>query len=130
MSETHWGGENSDLQVLWEDGDRVFCRTWRDGADGERQPFMAVLSAGKHPTPGSINRLAHEYELKEYLDSAWAVRPLEFVRVPDRTMLVLDASVGEPLSRLIGPTMDVERFLRLAATLSAALGHLHERGIV
>jgi serine/threonine protein kinase len=121
---------DSSLQVLWEDGERVFCKGWRDTADGDRNAVLAVLPAEEHPTPGSLNRLTHEYGLKDDLDGAWAVRPLELVRERGRTMLVLEDTGGEPLNRLIGAPMEVGRFLRLAVAISAALGGLHERGLV
>jgi hypothetical protein len=37
--------------VLWKDGKRVFCRTWREDACGRRQEFIAVPSAGEQLTP-------------------------------------------------------------------------------
>jgi PAS domain S-box-containing protein len=132
MNLSSWfdAGGNSGLQVLWEDGDRVLCRGWRNGVDGERNAVLAVFPAAEHPTPGSLSRLAHEYGLKDDLDGAWAVRPLALVREGGRTMLVLDDPGGEPLDRLLGPQMGIERFLRLAVALSAALGRLHQRGLV
>src|ERR1700738_2549781 len=119
---------DSSLQVLWEDGERVFCRGWRDGVDGDRNALLAVLLAAEHPTPGSLNRLTHEYGLKGDLDDAWAVAPRELIRARGRPMLVLTDPGGEPLHRLLGPPMELERFLRLAIALSAALGALHQRG--
>jgi len=119
--------------VLWDDGERVFCRTWRngaDGADGDRHAVLLVLPAAEHPTPGSLNRLTHEYGLKEHLDSVWAVRPMELLRELGQTTLVLDSPGGEPLERLIGLPMEIGRFLRLAVALSVALGRLHERGLI
>jgi hypothetical protein len=59
-------------QVLWQDGECVFCRTWRIGAGGERQEFIIVRSAVEHPTPGTIARLTHEYELRNHLERASA----------------------------------------------------------
>jgi hypothetical protein len=67
--------EDGALQVLWEDGDRVFCRTWREGAEGRRQEFIAATCAGEQPNSGSIHRLTHECGLKDHLDAAWALRP-------------------------------------------------------
>ena len=100
-------GENRALDVLWEDAERVFCRLRRDDAEGHRYAFMPVLPDGGHPTLESINRLAHEYKLRDYLDGAWAVQPVEFVREPGQTMLVVDYAGGEPLDRLIGQPMEM-----------------------
>jgi hypothetical protein len=36
-------------QVLWEDGERVFCRGWRLGDDGKRSAVLVVLPAVEHP---------------------------------------------------------------------------------
>ena len=123
-------GENRALDVLWEDAERVFCRLRRDDAEGHRYAFMPVLPDGGHPTLESINRLAHEYKLRDYLDGAWAVQPVEFVREPGRTMLVVAYAGGEPLNRLIGQPMEIRLFLRVAVALSAALGRLHGCGLI
>src|SRR6185295_5762298 len=69
-------------------------------------------------------------ELKEHLDAAWALRPMELVRERGRTMLVVEYSGGEPLDRLIREPMEIGRFLPLAVALSAALGRLHGRGLI
>src|SRR5438105_4360412 len=110
-------GESS-LSVLREDGERILCRKCRNG---DRNTVLAVLPATEHPTPGSLDRLTHEYELREVLDGAWAARPLELEREGGRTMLVLEDPGGEPLDRLLGAPMEIGRFLRLAVALSAAL---------
>jgi hypothetical protein len=68
-------GGNASLQVLWEDGELVFCRRRGIGANGDRKSVLAALPALEHPTPDSLNRLAHEYGLKDVLDGAWAVQP-------------------------------------------------------
>src|SRR5258708_27811597 len=103
-----------NLQVLWEDGERIFCRGASHANNGDRSAVLAVFPAGEHPTPATHNRLAHEYELQDELDGAWAVRPLELVSESGRSMLVLEDPGGEPLDRLLGAPMEVERFLRLA----------------
>ena len=72
-----------------------------------RHAFIPVLSSAEHPTLESINRLTHEYELKDYLDCAWALRPVELVRDPGRTMLVVEYAGGEPLDRLTGQPMEI-----------------------
>ena len=45
-------------------------------------------------------------------------------------MLVLEDAGGEPLDRLIGAPMETGRFLRLAIGIAAALGKVHQRGLV
>ena len=61
----------------------------------------------------SPHHFSHECELKEELDRAWALRPLELVREANRTVLVLEDAGGEPLEMLLGVPMDIGRFLRL-----------------
>src|SRR5262249_44715897 len=117
-------------QVLWEDGERRYCRISRQGTDGTRRDCIAVLPATEHQTPGNIDRLAHEYALRDHLDAAWALRPLELVHERGRTLLVLDHHDGTPLDRLIGRPMEIGRLLGLAVALSVAIGRLHERGLV
>src|SRR5262245_29289605 len=97
---------NGTCQVVWRDAERVFCRGWRLDADGRRNAVLAVLPAAEHPAPSSLDRLAHEFGLKDELDGAWTVRPLELVREHGRAMLVLEDSGGEPLARLLGRPME------------------------
>ena len=80
--------------------------------------------------PAILDRLAHEYSLKDELDGAWAVRPLELVRDRGQTILVLEDPGGELLSGLLGAPMEVGRFLRLAVGVAAALGKAHQRGLI
>ena len=84
----------------------------------------------EHPSPESINRLTHEYGLKDYIDGAWAVRPLELIRECGRTMLLVEYPGGERLDRLIGRPWRLDYFLQLAVALSAALRRLHGRGLI
>jgi serine/threonine protein kinase len=91
---------------------------------------LIVLPAAERHSPVSLARLAHHYELRDELDGGWAARPLELVREQGRTMLVLEDPGGEPLARLLGAPMELGRFLRLAIGVAAALGKLHQRGLV
>ncbi|MEA2779013.1 MAG: hypothetical protein QOK29_557, partial [Rhodospirillaceae bacterium] len=118
------------FQILWEDGERVLCRAWRLGADGNRTAVLAMLPAGEHPPPASLDRIAHEYGLKDELDGAWAVRPLELVRDGVRTMLVLEDPGGELLEGLLGAPMAVGLFLRLSLGVAEAVARLHQRGLI
>src|SRR6266851_5569892 len=131
MKPSSWfgAGGDSSLKVLWEDGERVFCRR-ESRVDGYRAAVLVVLPAAEHPTPATLDRLAREHGLKDELGGAWAVRPLELVRERGRIMLVLEDTRGEPLDRLLGMPMEVRSFLRLAIAVAAALTQVHRRGLV
>ena len=118
------------LQVLSEDGGLVFRRGWREGAGGGRKGVLVVLPASEQPAPATVDRLAHEYSFKDELDGTWAVRPLELVRDRGQTILVLEDPGGELLGGLLGAPMEVGRFLRLAVGVAAALGKVHQRGLI
>jgi PAS domain S-box-containing protein len=132
MNRSSWFdvGGYSGLRVLWEDGDRVFCRGWRDGADDARNTVLVVLPAAEHPTSDSLNRLTHEYGLKDDLDDAWAARPVALTHYNDRMTLVLNDPGGAPVDRLLGQPLDVSHFLRIAIPLAGALRQVHERGLI
>src|SRR5215472_3094017 len=121
---------DGDSQILWKDAERVFRRGWRLDDDGKPRAVLFVLPAADHPSRSGLDRLTHEYELKDELDSSWAARPLALMRDAGRTVLVLDDLGGEPLDRLLGGPMEVGRLLRLAIAVTSALGKLHQRGLV
>jgi PAS domain S-box-containing protein len=119
-----------DLTVLWEHDECVFCTARPEANGGERTAVLAVTPASANPSQSCLDRLANEYGLKEELASTWALRPLELVHEHDRTILLLENPGGEPLDRLLGAPMELERFLRFAIGIATALGKLHQRGLV
>src|SRR5580700_1809952 len=84
----------------------------------------------EYPTPESLKRLEHAYSLREELDPRWAARPIAMARHWDRIVLVLEDPGGVPLDRLLGQPLNVAFSLRLAISLSAAIGHLHQRAVI
>ena len=117
-------------QVLWEDDERVVRRGWRADGEGKRCAALFVVPAAEHPSRPILDHLRHEFELKDELDGAWAVRPLQLVREAGRTVLVLEDPGGDPLDRLLVAPMELGGFLRVAIGIAGALGKLHERGLV
>src|SRR6202035_4470435 len=92
---------------------------------------VLVLSpAVQRSTPESLKRLEHEYSLRQELDPSWATRPIAIACHWDRTVLVSADPGGVPLDQLLGQPVDVAFSLRLAISLSRAIGHLHQRGII
>jgi len=121
---------DSHFQVLWEDGERALCRTGWPMADGGRSAVLIAQSTAEHPTSASLERLAHEYRLRDQLDSAWAARPLELVREDGRTLLLLEDPGGEPLAGLLTAPFEAGRFLRLAISIVTALRKVHRLGLI
>jgi hypothetical protein len=107
--------------MLWQDGERVLSRVWRTDAEGGPDVVLTVTFATDQPTLASLERLAHEYSLRNELDAAWAVRPLELKHDGGRPLLVLEDPGGEPLERVLGRPLEIGPFLRLAIAISAAL---------
>jgi hypothetical protein len=118
----------SSLAVLWEDGERILCRGWRDDGNAGRTSVLAVLSASEHPTPRLVNRLIHEHGLKEELDGRAAARPLALVREHGRTVVLLEDPGGEPLARLLGLPMEIGKFLRIGRACPIASRRSHPQG--
>src|SRR4051794_937232 len=117
----------SDLETLWEDEEFVLSRGVREG---EPSPLLVMAPASALPSPGSLARLEHAHALRDELDPAWAARPLRLVRHRGRATLFLEDPGGEPLARLLGQPWEIASFLRVAIGLAAALGRLHERGLI
>src|ERR1700726_383076 len=116
------------FETLREDEEFAFCRGRKD--DGELPTVLLVAPVSEHPVPAILERLEHEYSLGDQLDSDWAARPLTLVRREGRPMLILEDPGGEPLDRLLGQPMELSRFLRFAVGLAAALGDLHQQGLI
>ncbi|HEY5760954.1 MAG TPA: AAA family ATPase, partial [Steroidobacter sp.] len=116
-------------EVLWQNTERALCRLSREGAASDRHAFI-LTSGAEHPALDTINRLTHEYELRDHLDATWATRPIELVREQGRTMLIVEYAGGEPMDRLIRGPMEIGKFLRLAVAVSSAVSRLHGRGLI
>ncbi|RFU46655.1 AAA family ATPase [Paraburkholderia sp. DHOC27] len=129
-SSWHTGNGESRSEVLWEDSERVVSRRWRKASDGHRLTVLEVVPVAEHASLATLNRLTHEYELKDALSESWSAQPFELVRERGGFMLVLNDPGGEPLDWLIGQTLPIDTFIRVAAAIASALAHLHECGLI
>jgi PAS domain S-box-containing protein len=118
----------SKKQILWDDGERVFSR---ERGKGEGSPSVLVVRPTlEQPLPATLDRLAHEYSLKDDLGHQWALAPQTLERAGGTTRLLFDDPGGEPLSRLLIAPLDSETCLLHAINIAAALGRLHRCGLV
>ena len=97
-------------------------------ADGNRGAVLAVLPAAVCRSPTSLDRLTHEYGLKDEVNAAWAVRPRTLGQERGRLMLMLEDPGGEPLDRLLDALIETGCFLNLAISIALAVAKLHQRG--
>ncbi|UWU94317.1 trifunctional serine/threonine-protein kinase/ATP-binding protein/sensor histidine kinase [Bradyrhizobium sp. CB1015] len=121
---------NNGIDVLWRDGERIFCREWRTNSNGEQTRVFTVSNLAAIPSADSLARLSHEYELKDRLHGAWALCPLSLVNRSGRVALLLEDNDEEPLEALLGTPFELGRFLRLAIKLTEALACVHQQGLV
>src|SRR5580658_4654255 len=107
---------------------------YRARQHGNPSPILVVAPTAEQPLPQSLRRLEREYSLAAELEAEWAARPLALTRHEGRTILVLADPSGEPLDRVLERdselARDPARFLGLAINLAAALGHVHQRGLI
>jgi serine/threonine protein kinase len=119
------------LETLREGGELTLYRSRQHDYP---HPVLVVALAAEQSSPQSLKRVEHEYSLSAELEPAWAARPLALTRQEGRTMLVLEDPGGEPLDRVLdhgqGQPLELTRVLRIAIGLAAALGRLHQRGLI
>jgi hypothetical protein len=118
----------SKKQILWDDGERVFTRE-RGQGEGSRN-VLVMRPTLAQPLPATLDRLAHEYSLKDALNGEWALQPQAIERAGATTRLLFDDPGGEPLSRLLIAPLDTETGLLQAINIAVALGRLHQCGLV
>src|SRR5208283_3675091 len=129
VDSSHSGAiQDRDLTILIEDGERKVYRGWRQA--GIAAPLLAVIPTEAQPGRAILARFDHEFELADEIDREWALRPRALIHDGARTVLLLEDLGGEPLESVLGAPMELGRFLRLGIGAAAALGKMHERGLV
>ena len=115
------------LPILRADGELI---VYQGRLGDDPAPVLVVAFAGEFPARRSLERIEHEYALRDALGADWAAVPRALLRQGGQPALVLSDPGGEPLDRLLDRPLELGRFLRLAAGLAAALGKLHARGLI
>ncbi len=113
--------------TLHERDSGKLCRATRaeDGC-----PVLLKLVDPQRCAAKALQRLRQDYEIGTALDLPTTVRPLALETYQGMVTLVLEDFGGEPLGRLLGAPMPVEKFLRLAVRVASALAEIHGRGVV
>jgi PAS domain S-box-containing protein len=115
------------LEVLRKDEDFIL---YRGRSQGDGSPILVLSPVAEHPTSECLKRLEHECSFREALGPAWSARPIALARDSGRIVLALEDPGGVPLDQLLGNPLELAFFLCLAVSLSAAIDHLHARGMI
>jgi PAS domain S-box-containing protein len=118
---------STPLETLRENADLVLSRLVLEHG---KTRLLLLTPASAPPSASAVQRLEHEYSLRNHLDASWAALPLALVHDAGRPALHLDDPGGQLLSQLIGSPWKIADFLRVAIGLAESLGRLHARGLV
>jgi hypothetical protein len=75
---------------------------------------LLLVPVSTRPALESLRKIEHEYSLKDELDPAWAVRPLDLSQQQGQTTLVLEDPGGGTLDQLLPGPLETRQFLRFA----------------
>ncbi|WP_375770783.1 AAA family ATPase [Archangium gephyra] len=95
-------------------------------------PVILKLTGSDYLDRRRTLELRREYALARRVEGEGIVQVLGLEEFPDRAALVLEDFGGISLRQLLderGP-LDVSTFLELAVRISAALGHIHQQGVI
>jgi hypothetical protein len=93
-------------------------------------PVLMLAPATERPPPRVLERLKHEYSLRERLEPAWAAKPRALADEDGRTVLLLDDPGTELLSGLLGRPWGTGPFLRVAVSIAGVIGRVHAQGLI
>jgi PAS domain S-box-containing protein len=115
------------VETLRQDGEFVLSRgvSARDS-----NPVLVLSATAAQASPQHIERMKHEYDLRDQLDPSWAARPRALAGENGRTVLLLDDPGAELLSRCLAQPWEIEAFLRVSIGMLAALGCVHGQGLI
>ena len=103
---------------------------YRGKSQDDESHVLLLSPVAEYPASETLERLEHEYSLREELDPAWAAQPIAITQQWDRTVLLSEDPGGVPLDQLVGEPLDLAFSLRVAIGLSNVIDRLHQRGLI
>jgi serine/threonine protein kinase len=97
--------------------------------DADERPVVLKVLDPRRSRPKDLEQLKREYEIGRLFDTPAVVRPLALETYQGMPALVLEASGGRSLDRLLGAPMPMDRFLPIAIGIAFAIADVHERGV-
>jgi len=119
------------LEPFREDDEFVLYRGRGRGTRTDKPVVLVLKPADARPRLQSLNKLKHEYSLRDELFSEWAIRPLSLSEDDNgQATLIFECPGGEPLDRFVVGQMEMGQFLRISVGLATALVGLHKGGLI
>src|SRR5262249_31059282 len=119
------------LEPVRKDAEFVLYRGLpQGGAKATPASILALAPIMVHPAPATLMNIKHEFSLKNDLDSALAIRPIDVTEQQGRSMILFEDPGGTPLDQFLGQPMELGRFLRFGIALAAAISHVHSHGLI
>ena len=96
----------------------------------DHEQFLLKVPVFLCPLPTAIAQLEHEYQAARELDPAFAVRALQLKRDDFTIALILEDFDCHALASDLAAPLELDRFFRIATSVTAALAALHRQGVV
>ena len=93
-------------------------------------PVLMLAPATERPPPRVLERLRHEYSLRERLESAWAAKPRALADEHGRTVLLLDDPGTEAAERPPRAAVGTEPFCASPSASPASSARVHAQGLI
>jgi predicted ATPase/signal transduction histidine kinase len=105
----------------------ALCRAIRNS---DRLPVVLKLLDPRQHSPKDFQRLRREFEVGQDLGSPAVVKPLELETHDGMPTLAMEDFGGRVLEGILGPPMDVARFLDVATAIAEDVADIHRRGVI
>ena len=100
------------------------------GFSEDKKYFLLKVPVSSSPSAAAIAQLEHECETARGLDAAFAVRPVRVERDAGVIAMILEDFDCHALAGDLAAPLDLDRFFKIAISVTGALAALHRQGVV
>lgn len=116
------------IEKIYESAGTALYRGHRNTS---RAPVVIKLLTDEYPSPLSIAKLRHEYNVLRDLKAPGVVKVLGLQKYNNGSFLVLEPAPGQPLDKLLkAGRLALGKTLRVAAAIASILSAVHQKGVV
>ncbi|MFB2891761.1 AAA family ATPase [Aerosakkonemataceae cyanobacterium BLCC-F50] len=116
------------LEKIYTNAQHIFYRGLRTS---DQQPVILKYLRSDYPTPAEIASLQQEYEITYSLNISGIVKPLDFLNIYNRPVLVLPDFDGVSLKEYLAHhQLSLNEFLNISIQIAHILGELHKNNLI